>query len=124
MITPLNKNDRRAKWLIGIFSLIVFMAVTILGRYNLAGKVQLPFNVHIFALINAIINATVSLLLVAGLVSIKTKHRERHKRFMLVAIILSVLFLLSYICHHLFAGETLYGDTDGINGKRTGSLYQ
>ena len=116
MITPLNKNDRRAKWLIGIFSLIVFMAVTILGRYNLAGKVQLPFNVHIFALINAIINATVSLLLVAGLISIKTKHRELHKRFMLVAIILSVLFLLSYICHHLFAGETLYGDTDGING--------
>ena len=30
--------------------------------------------------------------------------------------LLSVLFLLSYICHHLFAGETMYGDTDGIIG--------
>ena len=30
--------------------------------------------------------------------------------------LLSVLFLLSYICHHLFAGETVYGETDGIKG--------
>ena len=35
---------------------------------------------------------------------------------MLAAIILSVLFLISYICHHLLAGETRYGDInhDGI----------
>lgn len=31
---------------------------------------------------------------------------------MLTAIVLSVLFLLSYICHHLFAGETKFGDVD------------
>ncbi len=35
---------------------------------------------------------------------------------MLVAMLLSVLFLVSYICHHLFAGETVYGETDGIKG--------
>lgn len=35
---------------------------------------------------------------------------------MMAAMLLSVLFLLSYICHHLFAGETMYGDTDGIVG--------
>jgi putative membrane protein len=29
---------------------------------------------------------------------------------------LSVLFLVSYICHHLFAGEAIYGDTDGVKG--------
>ena len=29
---------------------------------------------------------------------------------MLTAMALSVLFLVSYICHHLFAGETVYGD--------------
>lgn len=32
---------------------------------------------------------------------------------MLFAILLSVLFLVSYICHHLFAGETKFGDTNG-----------
>jgi putative membrane protein len=35
---------------------------------------------------------------------------------MLAAILLSVLFLLSYIAHHLLAGDTRYGDLnhDGI----------
>ena len=35
---------------------------------------------------------------------------------MLLAMILSILFLVSYIGHHLFAGETAYGETDGIKG--------
>ena len=117
MLKPvLQKNDARARWLIGIFSAIVFMVVTILGRYNLAGKVQLPFDVHIFALTNAIINAGVAVFLVAGLLAIRRKKYEVHKKIMLLAMILSVLFLLSYIAHHLLAGETAYGETDGIKG--------
>ena len=28
---------------------------------------------------------------------------------MLTAMVLSILFLVSYICHHLFAGETKFG---------------
>ena len=35
---------------------------------------------------------------------------------MLLAMFLSILFLVSYICHHLFAGEAIYGDTDGVKG--------
>src|SRR5947207_14378555 len=31
---------------------------------------------------------------------------------MLTSMFLSVLFLLSYICHHLFAGEAKFGDID------------
>jgi putative membrane protein len=35
---------------------------------------------------------------------------------MLTALLLSVLFLLSYICHHILAGDTIFGDTnhDGV----------
>lgn len=117
MLTPsLQKNDAKAKWLIGIFSVIVFAVVTILGRYNLAGKVNLQFDVHIFAKTNAIINATVAVLLLAGLYFAKQKNFELHKKLMLFAMILSVLFLVSYICHHLLAGETMYGETDGVAG--------
>ncbi|MEN9569309.1 MAG: hypothetical protein RL172_540 [Bacteroidota bacterium] len=117
MLSPsLQKNDRRAKWLIGIFSTIVFAVVTILGKYNLAGKVDVPFDVHLFALSNAIINATVSILLVAGLFTARQKHFLLHKKIMMAAMLLSVLFLVSYICHHLLAGETMYGETDGIKG--------
>lgn len=117
MLTPsLQKNDLKAKWLVGVFSIIVFAVVTVLGKYNLAGKVNFPFDVHIFAKANAFINAVVALLLIAGLIAVKQKNYALHKTIMLTAMVLSVLFLLSYICHHLFAGETIYGDTDGIKG--------
>ncbi len=117
MLEPvLQKNDRKAKLLIGIFSFIVFAAVTIMGKYNLAGKVNLPFDVHIFALANAVINGTVSILLLAGLQLVRQRNYKLHKQVMMLAMLLSVLFLISYICHHLFAGEAVYGETDGIKG--------
>lgn len=117
MLAPsLQKNDRRAKILIIVFSVIVFATVTVLGKYNLAGKVNMPFDVHIFAAANAAINACVAVLLIAGLLTVKRKNYTLHKNIMLTAMLLSVLFLVSYICHHLFAGEAIYGDTDGIKG--------
>jgi putative membrane protein len=117
MLQPwLTKNDVKAKWLIGIVSLVVFAAVTVLGKYNLAGKVLLPFDKHIFAFINACINGCVAFLLLMGLLSIKQKKYQLHKKIMLLAMVLSVLFLVSYICHHLFAGETAFGEMDGVKG--------
>ncbi|MFM2327334.1 MAG: hypothetical protein RIR31_1536 [Bacteroidota bacterium] len=117
MLQPsLQKNDAKAKWLITIFSVIVFIAITILGKYNLAGKISLPFNVHIFALINAFTNSLVAFLLIAGLIVVKKQNYLLHKKIMLFAMALSVLFLVSYICHHLFAGEAIYGDTDAVKG--------
>lgn len=123
MLTPqLNKNDTRARWLIGIFSVIVFAVVTILGRYNLAGKVHPGFDVHLFAFISAVINGVVSVLLIAGLWTIKNRNYQLHKQIMLAAMLLSVLFLVSYIGHHLFAGETAFGETDGIKGLSSEEL--
>lgn len=117
MLTPVLKpNSRKAYTFIGIVSVVVFAAVVVLGKYNLAGKVQLPFDVHIFATISAFVNGSVALLLLAGLFAVKSKNFQLHKTIMLLAIGLSVLFLISYIGHHLFAGETSYGETDGIAG--------
>jgi len=111
-----QRNDKKARSLIIVFSIVVFAVISVLGRYNLAGKIELPFDVHIFALANAVINATVALLLLAGLFAVKSKNYLLHKRIMLTAMVLSVLFLVSYICHHLLAGEAIYGDTDGVRG--------
>jgi putative membrane protein len=48
MLEPsLTKNDTKAKWLIGIFSVVVFTAIILLSRYKL--EVDLGFNIHIFA---------------------------------------------------------------------------
>ncbi|MBT9485176.1 DUF420 domain-containing protein [Sediminibacterium sp.] len=115
MLKPsIAKNDRLANWLIGIFSLVVFIVVVVLGKFKL--DVALGFDVHIFATINAFVNASIALVLVAALVAVKRKNYELHKKFMMTALVLSMLFLLSYIAHHLLAGEAKYGDSnhDGI----------
>ena len=111
MLKPiLQKNDKQAKLLIGVFSVVVFVAVSFLTKFTIT--VELPFDKHIFALANAIINAIVAVLLVAALVAVKQKKYTAHKNIMLTALLLSVLFLVSYIAHHLLAGETKFGDTD------------
>jgi len=111
MLAPvMKKNDKQAKLLIGIFSVVVLGAVTFLSKFTLS--VELPFDKHIFALINALLNATVAVLLVAALIAVKQKNYTAHKNIMLTALLLSVLFLVSYIAHHLLAGETKFGDTD------------
>lgn len=110
----ITKNDKTAKWLIGIFSVIVFTAVIVLGKFRL--ELDPGFNVHIFATINAFINSAIALLLVAALVAVKNGKYRLHKRLMTTALILSVLFLVSYIAHHLLAGEAKFGDSnhDGL----------
>jgi putative membrane protein len=42
-------------------------------------------------------------------VAVKQKSYVMHKRIMLWAMVLSILFLISYIAHHLLAGETKFG---------------
>jgi putative membrane protein len=109
-----KRNDKKANWLIYSFSAIVFAAVVILGRVKL--NVDPGFDIHLFARVNAVINSTVALLLVVALWAVKTGRYSAHKNIMLAAMGLSVLFLLSYIAHHLLAGETRFGDLnhDGI----------
>ena len=111
MLAPvIQKNDKQAKLLIGIFSVVVFVAVSFLSKFTI--NVKLPFDKHIFALLNALLNTAVAILLVLALFAIKQKKYTVHKNLMLTALILSVLFLVSYIAHHLLAGETKFGDTD------------
>ncbi|WP_430894695.1 MULTISPECIES: DUF420 domain-containing protein [unclassified Paraflavitalea] len=108
----LTKNDKKAAWLIGIFSVIVFVAVVALSRITL--QVDLGFDVHMFASINAVINSLVAVLLLAALFAVKSGKYQLHKNLMMTAMVLSILFLVSYICHHLFAGDTKFGGEGAI----------
>ncbi len=108
----MKENDKQAKWLIGIFSFVVFAAVTILSKFKL--QLDLGFNVHIFAAINAVINSIIAVLLVAAVMVVKKGNYLLHKKLMMSALILSILFLISYIAHHLLAGETKFGGTGAI----------
>lgn len=108
MLTPtFKKNDQKAKLFIYAVSIIVFAAVVILSKVKLS--LDLPFNPHVFATVSAGINSLVAVLLVLGLIAVKQKKYELHKKIMMTAIVLSVLFLLSYIAHHLLTDETKFG---------------
>ncbi len=108
LLATWKKNDRKAAILIITFSVVVFAVVSGLGRVTI--NVNLGFDVHIFAKANAIINSIVAVLLLCGLIAVKAKRYFLHKRIMLTSMFLSVLFLISYICHHLLAGEARFGD--------------
>lgn len=103
----LSTPEPFAKRLIWTLSGVVFLAVVVLNR------VQLPapegFDVHVFAKVNATLNSAVSLLLLMGLFTAKAGKWDAHRKVMMSAMVLSVLFLVSYILHHLFAGDTAFG---------------
>ena len=104
----LQRNDKLAYQVIGLLSVVVFLVVVSLGRFKLT-NVELGFDPHIFAKINAAINSTVSVLLILGLYLVKQRKYEAHRNAMFAAIALSSLFLVSYILHHLFTMDTHFG---------------
>ena len=110
LLATYKKNDKKAYWLIGTFSLVVFVVVVVLGKIKL--NIDAGFDVHVFAKINAVINSLVAVLLVWALIAIKSKKYAFHKKLMMSAMILSILFLVSYIAHHLLSGDTLFGDSN------------
>ncbi|QEC67955.1 DUF420 domain-containing protein [Panacibacter ginsenosidivorans] len=106
----IQKNDKKAKQLIWLFSAVVFSAVVLLSNFKL--NVDLGFDVHLFAKANAIINTIIAILLLTALIAVKNKNYTMHKKLMIGALVLSILFLVSYIAHHLLAGETKFGDSN------------
>lgn len=109
MLKPdLIKNDKKAHLLIWIFSIVIFLAITLLEGVQL--KVDLGFNPHIFAGLSAAVNFCVACFLIIALLFIKKGNLILHRKMMLSALGFSILFLLFYVAHHLFAGATKYGD--------------
>lgn len=108
----IKRNDKTARLLILTVSAVVFMAVVILKNVKL--DIETGFNVHIFATVNAVINTVVSVLLLAALNAVKKGKYRAHKSLMILSMMLSVLFLVSYIAHHLLSGNTAFGGTGAI----------
>jgi len=61
--------------------------------------------------LNAILNATSGILIVAGFIFIKRKQISAHRACMLAAVTTSVLFLISYLTYHYYHGVTRFAGT-------------
>jgi putative membrane protein len=64
--------------------------------------------------LNAILNSTAALLLVAGFVFIKRKNVAAHRACMISALVVSAAFLTSYLTYHLHVGEVRFGGAGWI----------
>lgn len=71
-------------------------------------------SLHDLPLLNACLNGTAAVLLVTAFILIKQGRRDLHKRAMLAAFTVSILFLISYLTYHFQAGVTRYPHTGPI----------
>ena len=99
-------NDRLIFRIILIISLIVFITVLFLSR--LPKATEIPTYAQFLPKLNAILNGTCSVVLIASLYNIKQKNIQRHKKLNILAFSLSSLFLISYIWFHSFGIETRF----------------
>ncbi len=94
-----------------IIPLIVALLLFTPGKLSVSGNwnMYLPH-------INGSINTITSFVLLLGFVMIKRNNRDMHKKAMITAFFLGILFLISYILYHSTTSSTIFGDVnrDGI----------
>ncbi|MEY3678158.1 MAG: hypothetical protein RI924_299 [Bacteroidota bacterium] len=90
-------------------SVVVFAVVVILNRKIIPVTIPTPEFVYFLPKLNALINASCSVLLMLSLYQIRQKNIDRHKRLNILTFLLSSVFLVSYIIFHYFVKETTYG---------------
>ncbi len=88
------------------------VTVVILGLVLLALTVPAPraapSGPTLLASLGALLNGTITLLLVAGTVFIKRRAVVHHRRCMMAAFALSCVFLLTYLAHHAQVGTVKF----------------
>ena len=78
MLKPvLQKNDKKANIFIITVSVVVFVAVAFLANVKFLTGLDLGFNVHVFALFNAIVNSMVSILLVWAFIAVRSRKYDQ-----------------------------------------------
>lgn len=69
---------------------------------------------HDLPTLNAVLNATATLLLVTGYLLIRRRKIGAHRRAMVSALACSALFLLSYLVYHFQVGSVRFQGTGAI----------
>ncbi len=110
---PDHRLSRILKIVAWIITGLVLVLVSMMRSPDL--RIPLPEGVSLDFLpaVHAVINATVAVLLALAVAAVKQGKIAVHKKLMLGAMGLSVLFLLGYVAYHFTNMETLYGDLDG-----------
>jgi putative membrane protein len=105
------ENERNIKRFIWTMAVVIPAAVALLFLIppveNLSDDVKAAL--YILPKLNALFNGTAFLCLIGAFVAIKNKNIKVHRAFTTTALILSMLFLESYVAFHLTTESTKFG---------------
>jgi len=110
---PLTKKNYTKAIIIVSIAIPAAVAFLILGPQ---AKIDVGFNTHSLPLFHAILNSSTAILLLASLYFIRHGQVVAHKRANWIAVVLSVVFLVSYVIYHATNPSTRFGDLnhDGL----------
>jgi len=94
----MNKSKSSYQGLIWAASLAIPLVVAVL--YFIPKNEGLAANLDFLPKLNAFLNGTTTLILASALIAIKKKKIELHRKLMLSAVSISIVFLLSYVLYH------------------------
>src|SRR5690349_1389233 len=97
-VTAANRSEKFYLRLIYLVSAIIFLLVMMLPQIPKPETV--PSFVKYLPKLNAFLNGTCSILLLISFYCIRRKKISIHKRLNITAVILSTIFLLSYVTFH------------------------
>jgi len=107
-MTEIVSKEGKYNSLIVLAAVLIPVVVTLLA---VAPTVRIlgDFNYHLLPLLNALFNGSTFVILLVAFWAIRKKNITLHKRLMTTAIVISILFLLSYITYHAATESTKYG---------------
>jgi putative membrane protein len=122
-------NDDRTQWLarapqealskkLGIVAWVLTTLILLLVVAMQKIRLPLPetWSTAFLPPLHASVNAVAAVVLVISLIFVKQGNIRLHRATMLIAMFLSVLFLLSYVAYHMTNDPTRYG---GVGPMRT-----
>ena len=105
------ENERNIKRFIWTMAVVIPAAVALLFLIppveNLSDEVKA--SLYLLPKLNAYFNGTAFLCLIGAFIAIKNKNIKVHRAFTTTALILSMLFLVSYVAFHLTTESTKFG---------------
>jgi putative membrane protein len=102
-MTGAGVEKKSKPWIIAV-SIVVPIVVAILFSVKIEG-----YDTSFLPPVYATLNGLTALFLIGGVVSIKNKKVETHRKFMTSAIVFSALFLVLYVIYHSTSDSTPFG---------------
>lgn len=105
-----KQNDKTVFKIVLVVTVLICVVVVALNQKIIPVPNSFPSFIYKLPMLNAFLNGTCSILLIASLWAIKNKNIALHKKLNLTAFFVSSLFLLSYVTAHYFIPDTIFGD--------------